>query len=265
MESPYSNKPRAALDGVEALFFDVFGTVADLRGGVVQQLDEVASKYSIQSVDWNEFADAWRIQYGKITKRISVSADGPTNLDELLRQILDSLIDTRGSTWERIGSLWNDEERWNVTRFWHNISGWPDSVQGLSELKNRVMIAALSNGSVRLLVDMAKYAGFPWDMVFSTELFETYKPNPIVYDSAAKLLNLLPHKCAMVAAHISDLEAAKGQGYRTVYVRRPNEDFAVQNRDATTVKSKSEAGGYQYIDIVVNSLIELADVLKDLP
>lgn len=32
--------------------------------------------------------------------------------------------------------------------------GWPDTVQGLSALKKQVIIATLSNGNVRLLIDM---------------------------------------------------------------------------------------------------------------
>src|SRR5882757_1176194 len=35
-----------------------------------------------------------------------------------------------------------------------NDIGWPDTVQGLSALKKQVIIATLSNGNVRLLVDM---------------------------------------------------------------------------------------------------------------
>ena len=32
--------------------------------------------------------------------------------------------------------------------------GWPDTVQGLLALKNQFIIATLSNGNVRLLIDM---------------------------------------------------------------------------------------------------------------
>ena len=32
--------------------------------------------------------------------------------------------------------------------------GWPDTVQGLIALKKQVIIATLSNGNVRLLIDM---------------------------------------------------------------------------------------------------------------
>jgi hypothetical protein len=57
-----------------------------------------------------------------------------------------------------------------------SISGWPDATPGLYALKKEGIIATLSNGNVRLLVDMAKHADLPWDTVFSAELFGSFKP-----------------------------------------------------------------------------------------
>ena len=43
-----------------------------------------------------------------------------------------------------------------------------------------------------LLVDMAKHAGLPWDMVFGADLFGHYKPDPETYLGACRLLGLAP-------------------------------------------------------------------------
>jgi 2-haloacid dehalogenase len=85
------------------------------------------------------------------------------------------------------------------------------------------VIASLSNGNVALLVDMAKHGGLPWDTVLSAELFAHYKPDPEVYDGAARLLGLPPRRVLMVAAHVGDLAAARARGLRTAYVHRPRE------------------------------------------
>ena len=109
-------------------------------------------------------------------------------------------------------------------------------------------------------------------MIFSTELFGTYKPcvyslsfiknvaslwsiisNPKAYLEAARHLSLPPEKCAMVAAHIYDLRYAAQQGMKTVYVRRGKEDGDFTR----TVKSKEEGGE---VDVVVSSFIELAKI-----
>jgi 2-haloacid dehalogenase len=90
-------------------------------------------------------------------------------------------------------------------------------------LKAKHVIATLSNGNVALLVDMAKHAGLPWDCVLSAELFQHYKPDPEVYQGAARLLGVAHDELLMVAAHPGDLVAAQHAGLRTAYVPRPLE------------------------------------------
>jgi 2-haloacid dehalogenase len=85
------------------------------------------------------------------------------------------------------------------------------------------VISPLSNGNVALLVNMARHAGLPWDCVLSAELFEHYKPDPEVYQGAARLLGFERDEVMMVAAHPSDLVAAQRAGLRAAYVPRPLE------------------------------------------
>src|SRR3979411_3392326 len=110
----------------------------------------------------------------------------------------------------------------HLTRAWHRLMPWPDSVPGLNRLRSRYIISTLSNGNIALLVDMAKNAGLPWDCVLSAELFGHYKPDPEVYQGAARLLGLAPGEGMMVAAHPGELEAAQRIGLTNAYVpRRP--------------------------------------------
>ena len=57
-----------------------------------------------------------------------------------------------------------------------------------------------------------------------------YKPRSEVYLGACRLLGASgPGEVAMVAAHLGDLEAARGLGMRTVYVeRRGEEEWGVE-------------------------------------
>lgn len=96
----------------------------------------------------------------------------------------------------------------------------------------------------------AKHADLPWDVIFSTELFDTFKPNPKAYQGAIRHLSLPPEKCAMVAAHITDLRAAASQGMKTVYVKRPEEEWD----PADTISGE--------VDLVVSSFVELASILS---
>jgi 2-haloacid dehalogenase len=59
--------------------------------------------------------------------------------------------------------------------------------------------------------------------VLSAELFQHYKPDPEVYQGAARLLGFERDEVMMVAAHPGDLAAAQRAGLRTAYVPRPRE------------------------------------------
>ena len=98
-------------------------------------------------------------------------------------------------------------------------------------MKRRYVIATLSNGNVALLVNMAKGAGLPWDMVLSAELFGCYKPDPETYRGACRLLGLQPHEVMLAAAHNSDLRAAKALGLQTAFILRLTEYGPEQSTD----------------------------------
>jgi len=196
---------------VQALCFDVFGTVVDWYGSVAA---EVAAKGL--PVDGGAFALAWRAGYQPAMQEVRSGALQWTNIDGLHRRILDRILAERGVSLSEA-----DAAQLNLV--WHRLRPWPDSVAGLTRLKTRFTITTLSNGHVALLVDMAKHAGLPWDTVLSAELFNHYKPDPEVYLGAARLLGLAPQQVMMVAAHPGDLRAAAACGLRTAYVARPLE------------------------------------------
>jgi 2-haloacid dehalogenase len=193
--------------------FDVFGTVVDWRTGVARE----ASRLLGDVVDAEAFADAWRGRYVPSMDRVRRGEQPWTNLDALHRASLDDLLT----------EFWVPDTpadvRTELVRAWHRLDPWPDSVEGLTRLKQQHVIATLSNGNVALLVDLAKHGGLPWDTVLSAELFRHYKPDAEAYLGAAQLLGLQPEQVLMVAAHIDDLAAARAAGLHTAYVHRPRE------------------------------------------
>lgn len=74
------------------------------------------------------------------------------------------------------------------------------------------------------MADLAEYGKLPYTQIISAEDFKAYKPHKDVYLGAARKLGLEPGECALVAAHLGDLNAAKGCGYQTVYVEREQEE-----------------------------------------
>ena len=201
---------------IQALVFDVFGTVVDWRASIVREGRTLGRRKRLR-VDWAAFADAWRAGYRPAMARVR-SGDLPwMKIDDLHRMILDGLLkqfSIRGLTESEIDDL---------NRAWHRLRPWPDARRGLARLKRHHVIATLSNGNVALLVNMAKNARLPWDTVLSAELFHHYKPDPETYLGAAQLLGFAPAEVMMVAAHKDDLRAAMACGLRTAFVRRPLE------------------------------------------
>jgi 2-haloacid dehalogenase len=199
-----------------ALAFDVFGTVVDWRGSIIGELEMFGERHGLAE-DWARFADDWRAGYPMAMDRVRTGELPWLKIDALHRLILDGLLDRAG-----VDGV-PDVDVAELNRAWHRLDPWPDSVDGLTRLKRRFVITTLSNGNVSLLTNMAKRAGLPWDCVISAELFRHYKPDPEAYLGCADLLDVAPGELMLVAAHPSDLRAARGVGLMTAYVARPLE------------------------------------------
>ena len=201
---------------LRALAFDVFGTVVDWRSTVIREGEALGRAKGLQ-VDWAAFAEAWRDGYRPAMDRVRQGELPWKTMDELHRMNLDDVLERFGV--EGLGE--SDMEEFN--RVWHRLEPWPDAVPGLTRLKAKFTVATLSNGNVGLLLNMAKRAGLPWDVVLSSEIVGHYKPDREVYLKAADLLGLSPGEVMMVAAHKYDLRAAAEAGLRTGFVPRPDE------------------------------------------
>ena len=212
------------MEPLKALIFDVFGTLVDWRSSLIADLGAFGDARGV-SADWAALVDAWRAAYQPSMQRVRDGTLPWTKLDALHRATLDTLI-------ERFAIAGLDEaDRDHINRLWHRLRPWPDTLEGLTRLKSRFIIAPLSNGNVSLLVDLARAARLPWDMVFGADVFRHYKPDPETYLGACALLDLPPAQVMLVSAHNSDLAAAKRCGLRTGFVPRPTEYGPEQARD----------------------------------
>ena len=216
-----------ALSDVKALTFDVFGTVVDYRGTIMRE-GELLNQSKGLWVDWAQFADAWRARYRPSMARVMQGELPWTNLDALHRLILDELLISF-----QINERFTEDEKVHLNRVWHRLQPWPDVIAGLERLRKRFIVAALSNGNMALLVNMAKYSGLPWDCILSAELVQAYKPDPCPYQMAVNLLGLHSYEVMMVAAHQEDLRAAQAQGMQAAFVPRPLEHGPDHTPDLT--------------------------------
>lgn len=229
---------------VKALVFDVFGTVVDWRTSVGREVDDLAAAKG-WSVDGIEFAMRWRALYQPSMAPIRKGEAPFRRLDDLHRDSLRKVLDEFGVTLD-------DGELEYLNRVWHRLHPWPDSVPGLTRLKKKYILATMSNGNVSLMVNMAKFAGLPWDMILGSEPAQSFKPNPKVYLTGADWLGLEPAEVLMTAAHNSDLQAARDLGFGTAFILRPTEYGPEQHKD-----TEAESDW----DYIVDNMEELADRL----
>ncbi len=205
----------------KALAFDVFGTVVDWRGSIAREAAPVLAAAGRTDIDPHDFADRWRARYVPAMQKINAAraadADaGFVKLDTLHRQMLDDLL---------VGlDLDLDEPtRAELTRGWHRLDPWPDTVPGLLRLKARFPIVTLSNGNIAMMMAMARRAGLPWDAILGAEIAGAYKPAAAAYQATAAALDVAPGELCLVAAHHADLAAARRAGLMCAFVARPME------------------------------------------
>ncbi len=229
-----------------ALIFDVFGTVVDWRSGVAAAVAEAFAAKGAE-VDATAFAVAWRGEYQPAMERVRSGGRSYTPLDKLHYENLGIVLERFGHA-----DTFDDQERWALNAAWEKLPPWPDSVPGLTRLKQKTIIAPCSNGSIALMTRLAKFGGLPWDCILGADIAHDYKPEPVVYRAACAALRLPPERVTMVAAHNDDLAAARAEGLKTAFIPRPVEHGPGQTTDLEPASDW---------DIVAADMEDLADRL----
>ncbi len=232
---------------VNALCFDIFGTVTDWRSSVIREGHRITEKTGCQ-VPWGEFVNKWRLD-GYIAALLKIAGGEmdciPTA--QIHKVKLLSLLEEYAIT-----GL-NDAEIDHFNLAWNRLVAWDDVAEGLEMMKQDFLIMPFSNGDYRCLLDISKFNNLPWDGIISADFFKKVKPDLSIYEDAAELLCMQPHEIMMVACHAQDLEAAQKAGFRTAHVNRP-----LEYGPAVPPEDKRVPFDYD-----ADNFIELANLLKD--
>lgn len=234
---------------IEILFFDVLGTVVDWRGSIAAEVSSFLERHDAAHIDPGALADAWVGRYDSSVEAIRCGQRVFVTLDVLNFENLEASLTSFGLTIDTLPRA----ELEGLNRAWHRLKPWPDSVEGIFRLKEHFVVAPLSDGNTRLLVNMAKNAGLSWDTILGADVSRAYKPMPQVYLRACELLDVAPDRAMLIAAHDYDLQAARGCGLKTAYVARQS------THDLSKADRATQVAGWDY---TANSLIELVHVLR---
>lgn len=225
-----------------AILFDTFGSVVDWRTSLIAEMKQLAAKRGV-SGDWESVAVAWRMGYHRRLAEIVAGTQHWSDLGIILRELIGDIIRDHGI------SSFSEDDLDHLNLAWHRLRPWPDVVPGVTRLKTRYIVGPLSNGSVRLLTDMAKNAALGWDVIFGSDIFRRYKPDPATYLGAARLLGIAPGQLMLASAHNGDLAHARRHGLMTAFFPRPTEYGARQTSDLRPE---------QDWDVIAGDIIDLA-------
>ncbi len=235
---------QAPIPGVQALFFDVFGTLMDWRTSVAREAERTLAPLG-HRLDWLAFADAWRAEYQPRMEEVRSGRHPFSKLDVLHRLNLERILPRFGLT-----GLGEDVLA-ELNLAWHRLDAWPDVPAAMARLRQKFRIAPCSNGNIALMVDLARRNNIPWDAILGSDVARDFKPKPGVYLAACDAFNLAPEQSMMVAAHTRDLVAAAKCGLRTGHIARPDEFGPNTGETAPTAT----------VDVAGRDLADLADKL----
>ncbi len=229
------------------LYFDVFGTVVDWYSSIKAHLEAYLTEEGI-NFDAGLLALEWRKLYGPAMCKVKDNILPWTDLDHLQADTFAELAD-------RYHLPIPEDDFLEIARFWHYLKPWPDAKEGLTRLRQRHTLVTLSNGTVELLSDMAKYGDLPFDIILGSDIPCAYKNDPYYMEINLELLGEKGRSAAgFVAAHPGDMRLAREMALLAVFVRRPLEYGP---------DSGYEPDPQIEVDYVVDSLVQLADILDE--
>jgi 2-haloacid dehalogenase len=230
------------MDSIKILAFDTGGTILDWHGGISAALTQCGDRRGV-AYDWHALTNEYR---RRALRRMLGQVDPAFNIDDVHRYLLDELLTEAGI------DAFTAEDRAAIAGHWHALDCWPDFVPALERLKRRYVCVSFTILSLALVIAVSRRNGIAWDAVIPCEMLRIYKTRPEAYQRAARLLQTSPSEILMVACHNFDLDAARGEGFRTGFVRRLDEWGPAGPPDPTPNPAT---------DIVVDGFAELADRL----
>ncbi len=205
---------------VQALTFDLFGTILDLGGSLTPFIDEMLRKKGTDTTA-EQFWQQWRYRQRLEQFQDTIMMLGHGGYLETVRRAFVYVLALNKIEMSK-------EEVQTFLACWQELSPFPEVRSGLEKLAVRYKLVGLSNGDPAFLDHLAKNR-IQWDFddVISVTTMGAFKPHPAVYRRAAQILGLEVGECMMVSANSFDVVGARACGLRGAYVNRydlPYED-----------------------------------------
>lgn len=195
--------------------FDAYGTLFDVAAAARRAAAEPGGE--ALAAAWPKLAADWRarqLQYSWIRAITGAHADFETVTGEALDWAMDAA-----------GLAGDTALRDRLMALYRALDAYPEVPALLAALKAAGHpLAILSNGSPGMLAAAVEAAGLGgvFDAVLSVEAVGIYKPAAAVYGLVCDQFACAPEDVLFVSSNGWDAAAARGYGFRTVWVNREN-------------------------------------------
>ena len=233
-------RPEIIKREIEALVFDLYGTIVDMQNGLTEAVTPFLKKKGWAGRP-NSFVTWWRRTHFENSMIDALCDRGHTPYRQIGHRVVSYVMDRCGIPYTQ------DEARWLVARI-ETLEPFPDVVPALERLRGAgYKLAILSNGDRDMLAAAGPHIGFRFDHVISVEQAGYFKPHWKTYAKAEELIGEDRASCLFVANHAFDCIGAKAYGMRTAFIDRRKRPFGETP--------------YQP-DIIVGNFTELAAMLS---
>ena len=199
------------MKNIKAIIFDAYGTLFDVNSAAEKCKDKIGDK-------WEGFANYWRttqLEYTWLRSLMKRHKD--------FWQVTEDSLDKSMKTYEIDSSMRNE-----LLNLYKILSPFKEVPEVLKSLKDKnLKLAILSNGTPSLLNELVKSNNLEniFNVIFSIEEVEVYKPDSKVYDIPIKKYNIKKNEVAFLSANTWDISGGGNYGYNSIWVNRNNNTF----------------------------------------
>ncbi|MFF0740371.1 HAD family hydrolase [Streptomyces sp. NPDC004111] len=145
---------------------------------------------------------------------LDAAVTGAISDDQWRAQVAEDLSESCGSA----------ERALDLVRQWSRLTGQVDTdvLNLLTDIRRRVPVVLVSNATTRLEKDLSALAlAGAFDAVLNTARLGAAKPDPRVFEAAARLADADPGRCLFVDDTLGHVEAARAAGLTGHHYRQP--------------------------------------------
>ena len=199
--------PRPAGRPVDAVFFDLFGTLLSLR-----PLDDACE--DLAPGRGAEIAGRWRARQLELSW-LRTAMERWVDFDQVTADALDAVVRELG-----LSPATDVVER--TARVFRELPVLPEVQDVLTRLRDGGLVTGILTNASRATLDVVlARSGLAIDHALSVDAVRRFKPSPAVYALATEATGLPPERIGFVTGNAWDAAGSSAFGFRVAWLRVP--------------------------------------------